>query len=109
MRTFFHNFVMLSVLFLSIGSVADTMSDGHPHEGDLALQADASQLLSDDSSPNHDHEGEHFEHCCHGHVAGISVLPLAPTQHVGARNHQSRDASRLVNHAQAPPTPPPNA
>ena len=101
---------MLSVLFLSVDGAADVASEGHPHSGDLAHQLDADMSVSADtnSDTGPDQDADHCEHCCHGHVVSITVQLFAPTL-IGATDHQCFGAPHVVNHAQAPPTPPPNA
>lgn len=110
MRKFLCHCVMLSVLFMSVEGAADVASEGHPHSDDLAHQLDADMPVSPDtnSDTDSDRDADHCEHCCHGHVVSITVQLLAPTL-LGVTDHQRRGAPHVVNHAQAPPTPPPNA
>ena len=93
---------MVSVLFMNAEGALDMASDGHPHSADLSHQVDTT------SGTDTDQNGNHREHCCHGHVAFIGI-PLASTTLGNASDRQGSDARRLLNHAQAPPTPPPNA
>ncbi len=110
MRKLLCHFVMLAVLFMSVEGAADVASEGHPHSDNLAHQLDADLPESPDTNSNTDPDrsDDHCEHCCHGHVVSITVQLHTPTL-TGATDHQRGGAPHVVNHAQAPPTPPPNA
>ena len=99
---------MLSMLFMSAEGAIDTASDGHPHGDDLAHQVDVPESLASNTGPDASLADDHCEHCCHGHLVSISSkLELAPL--VGGTDHQSSGIPYVLNYAQAPPTPPPNA
>jgi len=100
---------MLSVLFMSAEGAMDVASDGLPHGDDLMHQIDATMSSSSDTSSDSDLEGVHCEHCCHGHVISITGHFLACTAHIDATEYQRGEMPHVLNYAQVPPTPPPNA
>ena len=109
MRTFICQLVMLSVLVMSAEGAMDVATDGLPHGDDLMHQIDATKSSSNDTSSNTDLEGVHCQHCCHGHVLSITPHFLATTAHIAATEHQCGETPYVLNYAQAPPIPPPNA
>ena len=102
MQSLICQLMMVSVLFMNAEGALDMASDGHPHSDDRSHQVDIN------SEPGTDQSGNHCEHCCHGHVAFIGIQ-LASMTLLNASDHQGSDVSQALNHAQAPPTPPPNA
>ena len=108
MRTLICQLVLLSVLVMSAEGAMDVATDGLPHGDDPTHQIDATQSSSSDTNSDTDLEGVHCQHCCHGHV---SITPhfLATTAHNSATEHQTGQTPYVLNYAQAPPVPPPDA
>ena len=106
MKSFLCMSILISLLFMSIDSVADFSSNGHPNgEGNMHQVADhdAAENGSLSDSETEDH------HCCHGHTASaiahsllVNVMPLLSDHDLGRSPHVS-------SFKQSPPTPPPNA
>ena len=91
---------MISVLFVSLEATADVVTDGVPHGDDVAHQSEFGDTELD---------GDHCQHCCHGHSSTITSQPAA---FIAAMIAGARRVDNLVdvrNFGQAPPTPPPNA
>lgn len=111
MRAALCHFVILSMLFMGMDGAADMASEGHPHSDQVAHQFDTSNPGSPDTESDTDsgQDVDHCEQCCHGHTASvIAQFPLlAPT--TGTGDHLCLLTRHVVNDAQAPPTPPPNA
>ncbi|MEL7025277.1 MAG: hypothetical protein AAGL69_16205 [Pseudomonadota bacterium] len=111
MRRFVSQIVILSMLFMSIEGASDMLLDGVPHGNDAAHAAEFGHALDkhDGSVSDSQLDGDHCEHCCHGHCTAIvsqvdpCVAPLSTDERRGANQNVLR------NFAQAPPTPPPNA
>ena len=101
---------MLSMLYMSAEGAVDVASDGHPHGDDLTHQIDATPSLSPstDTAPDTNLENDHCEHCCHGHLVSITSK-LESALLADANDHLTIHVPRVLNYAQAPPTPPPNA
>jgi len=102
MRPFIYQFVILSVLFMSAEGAFDMMIDGHPHDDNLSQQVDTN------SNTDTEQDATHCEHCCHGHLVSIGVQHASMAL-VYVTGHQRRSTPHVLNHDQAPPTPPPNA
>lgn len=102
---------MLTVLVMSAEGAMAVAGDGHPFGDDLMHQIDVTKSSSIDTSSDSDLEGVHCENCCHGHGHVVSITPYlaAYTVHIGAIKHQRGETPHVLNYAQAPPTPPPNA
>lgn len=111
MRSVICHFVILSVLFVGLESAADVVMDGYPHGDDASHQEEFGHQLDahEDGSPSSELDGEHCQHCCHGHSASITgdITIAVPT--LVADDPRIRRAPYVGNFAQAPPTPPPNA
>ncbi|HNP65445.1 MAG TPA: hypothetical protein PKH39_16030 [Woeseiaceae bacterium] len=102
---------MISVLFVSLEATADVVTDGVPHGDDVAHQSEFGHPLEDHdgSVPDTELDGDHCQHCCHGHSSTITSQPAA---FIAAMIAGARRVDNLVdvrNFGQAPPTPPPNA
>ncbi|ANO49999.1 hypothetical protein BA177_01080 [Woeseia oceani] len=103
--------VLISVLFLSLDSAADRVSDGHPHGGMDDVNGTLALCLAPtlDDEEHNDIDENHCEHCCHGHASSIAMdagKNAAPNPAASA----SRRLSQLnARDGTAPPTPPPNA
>ncbi len=119
-RTSVSHLLILALLFISMEGAMDSVAGVHPHGDEYGhhISRDAGALttlieptasnsntgsLIDDKS-----DGEHCQHCCHGHASSIS------TQHdSNISDHPSRPPfhffqAQLLSLAQAPPTRPPN-
>jgi hypothetical protein len=85
--------------------------DGVPHGTDETHQSEFGHSLQAHDGDQSDTEldGEHCEHCCHGHSAGLNTVVAALTMPYTRSNQRIASPSHIRNLAQAPPTPPPNA
>ena len=79
----------------------DIVGDIHPYGDEQAHQIDA--------SVDSEKQSNHCEHCCHAHVVSVTAQVLASTVYSGVMDYQLGTTPHVLNHAQAPPTPPPNA
>lgn len=111
MRSFWCLTVMISVLFASMDSAMDAAFDGMPHGDEVAHQDEFGHPLDahDGTSSDTELDGEHCDHCCHGHSASITGVSVAVHLPPTGDTRTARSTSLLRNLAQAPPTPPPNA
>lgn len=102
---------MISVLFASMDSVMDTAFDGVPHGDEVAHLDEFGHSLDahDGTSSDTELDGEHCDHCCHGHSSSITGVSVAVHVPPTSESVIADSASLLRNFAQAPPTPPPNA
>ncbi len=96
---------IFSLLFMGIEGAIDSLGGGeHTHGDDHAHVLDNDESLSIDS----DADSNHCSHCCHGHTGSIegniTILKcdMSDQQFAFYQPH-------ILNFAQAPPTPPPNA
>ena len=111
MRILIGQIVIFSLLFGSIEGTTDTLLHGQPHGDEAAHQAEFGHPLDehDGNVPDSDLDGDHCDHCCHGHCSTI-VCPvgscIAP---VSADDRRIANQPHLQSFARAPPTPPPNA
>ena len=111
MHRFVSQIVIVSLLFMSMEGATDIPLDSVPHRDDAAHLSEFGHALDkhDGSVPDSELDGDHCEHCCHGHCStivsqvGSCIVPLSTDERRGANQ------SHLRNFAQAPPTPPPNA
>ena len=111
MRTFLCILLTVSMLFAGLEASADLVIDGMPHGDETSHQAEFGHSLDEHDGGQSDTEldGEHCGHCCHGHCASMLGILSSPTilpRSAGLRASRSAD---VLNFAQAPPTPPPNA
>jgi len=83
----------------------DIASDFHPYDDEQTYQTDASGDINVDP----DQQSNHCEHCCHAHVVSLASQFLASAAYSGVVDYQPGSTPNVLNHAQAPPTPPPNA
>ncbi len=111
MRSFWCLTVVISVLFASMDSAMDTAFDGLPHGDETAHLNEFGHSLDahDGTLSDTELDGEHCDHCCHGHSASITSLSVAAHLPPTADSYVARGARHLRNFSQAPPTPPPNA
>lgn len=111
MRSFICNFVIFSVLFVGLESAADVVVDGYPHEEITTHQDEFGHQLDahEDGTPDSELDGEHCNHCCHGHSPGFAAQLTVMTPHYATDEHHTRRSDHVHNLAQAPPTPPPTA
>ena len=112
MKSFWCIFVMISVLFTSVESAADLLVDGLPHADDMVSHESEfghSLEAHEDETSGGELDDEHCKHCCHGHSAGATgQFSSVTTSFVRSELTVGRPAF-VLNFAQAPPTPPPNA
>lgn len=112
MKSFWCIFVMISVLFTSVEGAADVLVDGLPHAGDVASHESEfghSLEAHEDETSSGELDDEHCKHCCHGHTAGATGQFKSVTTSFVASEHIVGRSAIVLNFAQAPPTPPPNA
>lgn len=111
MRMFIGYLVIFSVLFVGMESAADVVVDGYPHEDITTHQAEFGHQLDahEDGTPDRELDGEHCNHCCHGHSTGIATSIFAMTPIASTDQPHAGRSDHMRNLAQAPPTPPPNA
>ena len=110
MPSFVCQIVIFSLLFVSIEGAADVVLDGVPHGSDSSHLEEFGHLLNahDGEIPDKVLDGEHCEHCCHGHsvsiVMNVACIPMPASGSSPELSH----SDFVLSLAQAPPTPPPN-
>ncbi len=111
MRSFICYFVIFSVLFVGLESAADVVMDGYPHGDDTSHQEEFGHQLDahEVGTPDRELDGDHCDHCCHGHSTSIAAQISSIAQPCVADEHFTGRSDHIRNLAQAPPTPPPNA
>lgn len=113
MKSFWCILVSISVLFMSVEGAADLLVDGGlPHADDVAShESEFGHALEahEDETSSGELDDEHCKHCCHGHSAGATGQFTPVTTAFVASEHIVRRSVFVLNFAQAPPTPPPNA
>lgn len=111
MRSFIGHFVIFSLLFVSLEGATDVVIDGVPHGDDASHQQEFGHPLDahDGETSDTELDGEHCNHCCHGHTAGISATVASLSTPYVTSDRPSGNSNHVHNFAQAPPTPPPNA
>ena len=99
------------MLFVSLESAADLVTEGYLHGDDASHQEEFGHPLDahEDGSPISELDGEHCQHCCHGHSASATGHATIVVPMFIARDQRIRPAAHVSSFAQAPPTPPPNA
>ena len=110
MRALICKLMMLSLLFVSLEGVADVVIDGIPHGDESSHQAEFGHPLDNHDGKVSDTEldGEHCEHCCHGHSSVMTAPVVSLQTPVLLRDLRVARSPFVHNFAQAPPTPPPN-
>lgn len=104
MRPFISYLFIFSLLFMSIEGVANSMGEEHPHGEEYTHNLDS----DDSTSTNVDSNGNHCQHCCHGHC--INILGHLIIMNCDVTDQRfSIYEPYILNFSQAPPTPPPNA
>lgn len=103
--------MIFSVLFVSLESAADVAMLGNLHDDDTThLEEFGHQLdAHEDGTPDRELDGDHCDHCCHGHSPIIAKLSTPMTPLTAASESRVGRSVHIRNLAQAPPTPPPNA
>jgi len=112
MRTLLCHGLLLSLIFASVEGAADLMVDGFPHDTEVVSHQDEfghSQEAHEDGTSGSDVNDDHCKHCCHAHSAGITSQFDTLSKPAWVREPIVERSSYLLNLAQAPPTPPPNA
>lgn len=103
MRNWIPKLLMVSVLFVSMEGVADSVDDQvfhHTHVDEVGSEW----------SPDYDgdaHTSESCEHFCHLHAVGLVTLHESLTMRV-VQSFVSNPSSQRFARAVPPPTPPPN-
>ena len=101
--------LILSLILVSLEAMSDLDIGDLLHNDDQSHLKEFGHGLSSHGGELSDEEldGEHCQHCCHGHTSSISG-------HLTAMNCDVTDQRfsiyepHILNFAQAPPTPPPN-
>ncbi len=111
MRSLICQFLILSLLFVSLEGATDVVVDGVPHGNDTSHQEEFGHVLEAHQGDKSDTEldGDHCEHCCHGHTVSATTQLASIATPLNGREHQATCSSYVPNLGQAPPTPPPNA
>ena len=112
MRSLVCRIATVSFLFVSIEGAADVVVDGMLHGDATSHQEEFGHPLDAHGGELSDTEldGEHCNHCCHGHCSGITHYSDLTTSQVLAHENPH---DRYIDHLRAllltPPTPPPDA
>lgn len=103
--------MIVAFLAVSLEGAAEVVVDGVPHGDEAAHQAEFGHALDahDGSTPDSELDGEHCEHCCHGHASSITASVSATGAAMIERVHSLARGANLHTLTHAPPTPPPNA
>ena len=111
MRSIICHIAILSVLFVGMESAADVVVDGYPHGDDTSHQQEFGHQLDahEDGVSNSELDGDHCDHCCHAHSAGICLSISTLNQSFDSDEQIAIRPYGLSNSAQAPPTPPPTS
>ncbi len=110
MRSFMSILALLSFLFVSIEGTADVVLDGIPHGDPISHEQEFGHSLEAHDGEQSDAEldGDHCEHCCHGHSSSLahSHFVNVPVED-GKQSLDPRD-DLLPDLPLSPPTPPPD-
>lgn len=111
MRSFLCKLAILSFLFVSIEGAADVVVDGIPHGDTTTHQQEFGHTLDAHNGEVSDAalDGEHCEHCCHGHCFSITNSVLTTSEQHSFREEQPPYVDQLPILVLTPPTPPPDA
>lgn len=111
MRSLIGQIVIVSLLFVSLEGTTDVVTDGVPHGDEVSHQSEFGHSLEkhDGSVPDSELDGDHCEHCCHGHSSTITSQLASNIAPEVSGDRLADHRNHLQNFAQAPPTPPPNA
>jgi len=111
MRSLLCKLALLSFLFVSIEGAADVVVDGIPHGDETSHQQEFGHTLDAHNGEMSDEalDGEHCEHCCHGHTLSISNSILTTSEVHSSKGEQPPYADHLSVLVLTPPTPPPDA
>jgi len=111
MKSFWSIVVILSVLFASLEGAADVAIDGIPHGDEVTHEQEFGHSLDRHGGEQSDTEldGDHCDHCCHGHTSSLVAAIAAFSTTTFLSGQPIGRSANILNFAQAPPTPPPNA
>ena len=106
-----HNWVLklvvVSLLFVSMEGIADSVDEASFHQTHHAHADEPGAEWFPDSDGS-DHGGDACEHFCHAH--GVALTPQITLPNVSmSRSFDSALVEHAVTRSTAPPTPPPNA
>lgn len=107
MRNCVLQFLILSMLLVSMEGVAESIDDASFHQTHHAHAEDAGSQWYPDSDGN-DHESDACEHFCHAHVIAVAAQISLPNLQKFQQFVPTSSACS-VTRTTAPPTPPPNA
>ena len=110
MRHFLSNLALLSFLFMSIEGAADVVVDGIPHGGHDSHLEEFGHALDAHGGELSDTEldGDHCDHCCHGHSSEIAESDLVSKFSSSVRGGPAFQDEPLPDFLLTPPTPPPD-
>ncbi len=101
---------LLSFLFASIEGAADVVLDGIPHGDPIGHEQEYGHSLEahDGEMSDAELDGEHCDHCCHGHSSSLihSHFVNVPFE-AGKKPFDLRD-DLSPDFLLSPPTPPPD-
>lgn len=102
---------ILSFLFVTIEEAADVVVDGMPHGDPMSHVQEYGHSLDAHGGDLSDSEldGDHCDHCCHGHSSSIAHSGLAPLSVPADEKVEIPYSDRLSDLLLTPPTPPPDA
>ena len=111
MRSFMCKLALLSFLFVSIEGAADVVVDGMPHGDPTSHEQEYGHSLNahDGDLSDSELDGDHCDHCCHGHSSSIAHSGLAPLSVPTDEQVEIPYSDRLSDLLLTPPTPPPDA
>ena len=101
--------LILSLILVSLEAMSDLDIGDLLHNDDQSHLKEFGHGLSSHGGELSDEEldGEHCQHCCHGHCAATpTVTELSTDRHLD--NQVSSYAGQHVSQVLVPPTPPPN-
>lgn len=113
MRRVMPMLLLFSMLFASLDGAVDIAKAGHSHDDPAIQHAEvlhaAAGNLDGGSEGSDTFTPDHCEHCCHGHTSGLMSVAALPHSECPTAAHAPHADTSILNFAQTPPTPPPNA
>jgi hypothetical protein len=106
MRAGILTLLIVSMLFVSMEGVAESVDEASFHQAHHAHADDAGNQWYPDSDGS-DHESDACEHFCHAHVIAVTAQISLPSMQTFQQFGPTPSAF-AVTRAIAPPTPPPN-
>ena len=104
--------MVVTLFMMSLeGAIDSAFAADNPVTGDAysnKIDSGSGKHTADESQSSGEQNGDHCEHCCHGHTSCISAVVTIPPFNEMAAPLLPRDV-QFQYFALAPPTPPPNA